>query len=197
MDEEVVRWLPEVISHLHLVQLGDARHSPLGEMNRCLLGTGSVPLQTILDTLRDHGYSGPLGSGTDRRRCRTAIVRSGARSHPNVSGPVARSGRKEIEFAGVAIGSMLPSVQPRRRFSLVFGSASHAALIAAGGVRRKQRDPLVFGQQFSVDPFGVTLGPRLAKLGRPNLANLAVVVPGAFEPRGVPSTHGDLAFILD
>ncbi len=60
MDEEVVRWLPDVIPHLHLVQLGDARHSPLGEMNRCLLGDGCVPLETILDTLREHGYRGPL-----------------------------------------------------------------------------------------------------------------------------------------
>lgn len=60
MDEEVVRWLPDVIPHLHLVQLGDAKHSPLGEMNRCLLGEGSVPLQTILGTLRDHRYRGPF-----------------------------------------------------------------------------------------------------------------------------------------
>ena len=60
MDEEVVRWLPEVIPFLHLVQLGDARHSPLGEMNRCLLGEGSVPLQSILETLAEHDYRGPL-----------------------------------------------------------------------------------------------------------------------------------------
>ncbi|MGB0596930.1 MAG: sugar phosphate isomerase/epimerase family protein [Rubripirellula sp.] len=60
MDEEVVRWLPDVIPHLHLVQLGDARHSPLGEMNRCLLGKGCVPIETILETLASHGYEGPL-----------------------------------------------------------------------------------------------------------------------------------------
>ncbi len=60
MDEEVVRWLPDVIPHLHLVQLGDARHSPLGEMNRCLLGEGCVPLATILGTLREHRYNGPF-----------------------------------------------------------------------------------------------------------------------------------------
>ena len=60
MDEEVVRWLPDVIPHLQLVQLGDARHSPLGEMNRCLLGTGCVPIETILGTLADHDYDGPL-----------------------------------------------------------------------------------------------------------------------------------------
>jgi len=60
MDEEVVRWLPDVIPYLHLVQLGDARHSPLGEMNRCLLGEGCVPLRTILATLRDCDYHGPF-----------------------------------------------------------------------------------------------------------------------------------------
>jgi len=60
MDEEVVRWLPDIVPHLRLVQLGDARHSPLGEMNRCLLGDGCVPLPTILQTLRDHHYEGPI-----------------------------------------------------------------------------------------------------------------------------------------
>ena len=60
MDEEVVRWLPDVVPHLHLVQLGDARHSPLGEMNRCLLGDGNVPLGKIFDTLMEHRYSGPF-----------------------------------------------------------------------------------------------------------------------------------------
>tara|TARA_R110002049_G_scaffold72490_1_gene186969 strand:+ start:65746 stop:66564 length:819 start_codon:yes stop_codon:yes gene_type:complete len=60
MDDEVVRWLPDVIPHLHLVQLGDARHCPLGEMNRCLLGDGNVPLEDILDTLLRHRYQGPF-----------------------------------------------------------------------------------------------------------------------------------------
>ncbi len=60
MDDDVLRWLPEVIDHLALVQLGDARHSPLGEMNRCLLGEGCVPLATILSTLVEHRYQGPL-----------------------------------------------------------------------------------------------------------------------------------------
>jgi sugar phosphate isomerase/epimerase len=60
MDEDVVRWLSDVIPHLRLVQLGDARHSPLGEMNRCLLGDGCVPIPTILGTLKAHHYSGPI-----------------------------------------------------------------------------------------------------------------------------------------
>lgn len=60
MDEEVTGWLPDILGHVNLVQLGDARHSPVGEMNRCLLGSGCVPLQRILATLDEHGYSGPL-----------------------------------------------------------------------------------------------------------------------------------------
>lgn len=60
MDEDVVRWLPDVVPHLHLVQLGDAHHCPLGEMNRCLLGQGCVPLSAILETLADHTYDGPF-----------------------------------------------------------------------------------------------------------------------------------------
>ncbi|NND95843.1 MAG: sugar phosphate isomerase/epimerase [Pirellulaceae bacterium] len=60
MDEEVVRWLPDIVPHLHLVQLGDARHSPLGEMNRCLLGKGCVPIHTILQTLNQYQFRGPF-----------------------------------------------------------------------------------------------------------------------------------------
>jgi sugar phosphate isomerase/epimerase len=60
MDEEVVSWLPDIVGHVNLVQLGDARHSPVGEMNRCLLGTGLVPLRKILSTLDEYGYDGPL-----------------------------------------------------------------------------------------------------------------------------------------
>ena len=60
MDEEVVRWLPDVVPHLHLVQLGDARHCPHGEMNRCLLGRGCVPIPTIMQTLAECGFKGPF-----------------------------------------------------------------------------------------------------------------------------------------
>ncbi len=60
MDEEIVSWLPEIVQHVNLVQLGDARHSPVGEMNRCLLGKGCVPLRKILSTLDEYGYAGAL-----------------------------------------------------------------------------------------------------------------------------------------
>lgn len=60
MDDEVLHWLPHVCEHVHLLQLGDGRHSPLGEMNRCLLGDGCVPIESIVHTLLDHGYRGAI-----------------------------------------------------------------------------------------------------------------------------------------
>ena len=59
MDTDAIRWLPDVASHIHLVQLGDGRHCPHGEMNRCLLGDGCVPLHDLMELLNSHGYSGP------------------------------------------------------------------------------------------------------------------------------------------
>ncbi len=56
LDSSVHQWLPGVIRYLQLVQLGDGRHSPLGEMNRCLLGNGSVPIPAILEMLAAGGY---------------------------------------------------------------------------------------------------------------------------------------------
>jgi sugar phosphate isomerase/epimerase len=60
MDDEILSWLPHVSEHLHLLQLGDGRHSPLGEMNRCLLGEGCVPIESIVGQLLDQGYRGPI-----------------------------------------------------------------------------------------------------------------------------------------
>lgn len=59
-DRNVQQWLPDIIPHLHLVQLGDARYTPMGEMNRCLLGKGVVPIQHILRQLMEYNYEGPL-----------------------------------------------------------------------------------------------------------------------------------------
>jgi sugar phosphate isomerase/epimerase len=50
--------LPQLMPHLALVQLGDSRHLPRGETNRCLLGEGIVPLQEIVQSLENAGYSG-------------------------------------------------------------------------------------------------------------------------------------------
>lgn len=59
MDDQIDEWLVDIAPHLDLVQLGDARHAPLGEMNRCLLGTGEVPLRPLVSRLRECGYDGP------------------------------------------------------------------------------------------------------------------------------------------
>ncbi len=58
MDDEALQWLGDVAPYLHLVQLGDGRHCPCGEMNRCLLGDGCVPNAEIIPLLQDHGYRG-------------------------------------------------------------------------------------------------------------------------------------------
>jgi len=58
MDCDALRWLPDVAPHVHLVQLGDGRHCPHGEMNRCLLGEGCVPLHDLMELLHESGYRG-------------------------------------------------------------------------------------------------------------------------------------------
>lgn len=60
MDDHLLDCLPSIIDRIDLVQLGDGRHSPMGEMNRCLLGDGCIPVDTILQRLIDHGYRGPI-----------------------------------------------------------------------------------------------------------------------------------------
>lgn len=51
--------LREAAAMTRLVQVGDGRTSPCGEMNRCPLGRGSVPIRDMVDALRDGGYDGP------------------------------------------------------------------------------------------------------------------------------------------
>ncbi|TWT52666.1 Inosose isomerase [Rubripirellula amarantea] len=60
MDDDTIKWLPDLKPHLNLVQFGDGRHSPVGEMNRCLLGEGCVPLQRFYEALVEQGYQGPM-----------------------------------------------------------------------------------------------------------------------------------------
>ncbi len=60
MDSEILDWIPDVVSRLNVVQLGDTRSSPMGEMNRCLLGHGCVPNIEILQALNRYGYAGPV-----------------------------------------------------------------------------------------------------------------------------------------
>jgi sugar phosphate isomerase/epimerase len=59
-DPAVIARIPELIPHIALVQLGDAKHPPAGEQNRCRLGEGTVPLREIVSALRAAGYDGYL-----------------------------------------------------------------------------------------------------------------------------------------
>lgn len=59
-DPRVLHWLPEILPYIHLVQLGDSKHAPMGEQNRCLLGQGNLPLPQIMHLLTSHHYNGYL-----------------------------------------------------------------------------------------------------------------------------------------
>lgn len=55
---DITAKIPELISQIALVKLGDARSLPNGEPNRCLLGEGKIPLRELVSCLRSHGYDG-------------------------------------------------------------------------------------------------------------------------------------------
>jgi sugar phosphate isomerase/epimerase len=57
-DENAMDWLPSIVPFVRLVQLGDAHSAPIGEQNRCLLGEGRIPLQSIVQTMESYGYTG-------------------------------------------------------------------------------------------------------------------------------------------
>lgn len=57
-DPSVLAQLPQWVSHLAIVQLGDSRAGPCVEQYRCRLGEGTVPLQAIVQTLAAAGYNG-------------------------------------------------------------------------------------------------------------------------------------------
>lgn len=59
-DPEILTLLPDIIRHIKIVQIGDGKHLPLGEQNRCLLGEGRVPLREIVEQLLAGGYDGYL-----------------------------------------------------------------------------------------------------------------------------------------
>ena len=57
-DPDILLWLDDIVPKVRLVQLGDAKHAPMGEQNRCLLGHGFLPLPEILQSFHRGGYSG-------------------------------------------------------------------------------------------------------------------------------------------
>jgi sugar phosphate isomerase/epimerase len=54
----LVERIPEIVSQIALVQLGDAKSPPQGEQNRCRLGEGTIPLRQIVCALKSSGYDG-------------------------------------------------------------------------------------------------------------------------------------------
>ncbi len=50
--------LREIVDHIAIVQLGDAKEPPNGEPNRSPLGEGKLPLGDVVRTLEDAGYAG-------------------------------------------------------------------------------------------------------------------------------------------
>jgi sugar phosphate isomerase/epimerase len=59
-DPAVVGRIPELVPHIALVQLGDAKGPPAGEQSRCRLGEGTIPLREIVSALESAGYDGYL-----------------------------------------------------------------------------------------------------------------------------------------
>jgi sugar phosphate isomerase/epimerase len=55
-DEKLYSLLPDLVSHLAIVHLGDCTVSPSRDHERCLLGAGTVPLQAMITALSEHGY---------------------------------------------------------------------------------------------------------------------------------------------
>ena len=57
-DPAIVEQIPQVVEHIAVVHLGDARAEPDHEQNRCLLGEGTLPLDKMVKALQDSGYQG-------------------------------------------------------------------------------------------------------------------------------------------
>jgi len=55
-DEKLYSLLPDLVPHLAIVHLGDCTFTPSRDHERCLLGAGNVPLQSMIAALSKHGY---------------------------------------------------------------------------------------------------------------------------------------------
>lgn len=58
LTPDIVNQIARLVPQIVLVQLGDAKRPPQGEVNRCLLGEGVIPVKAIVDALLDNGYDG-------------------------------------------------------------------------------------------------------------------------------------------
>lgn len=57
-DPQILERIPQLVPRTAIVQVGDARHSPRGEQNRCGLGAGVIPLAPIIQAFLAQGYDG-------------------------------------------------------------------------------------------------------------------------------------------
>ena len=57
-DGSVLERIPQVVSHIALVQLGDGKTPPNRDQNRSPLGEGELPLKQCCAALREAGYDG-------------------------------------------------------------------------------------------------------------------------------------------
>jgi sugar phosphate isomerase/epimerase len=57
-DPNIVDLVPAIADQIAIVHLGDGRHPPDGEQNRCRLGEGCVPLGELMGALSAAGYQG-------------------------------------------------------------------------------------------------------------------------------------------
>jgi sugar phosphate isomerase/epimerase len=57
-SDNVVHWLPQIVPHVKLVQVADAKAAPLGEQNRCVPGDGLIPLPEIIQGFEENNYQG-------------------------------------------------------------------------------------------------------------------------------------------
>lgn len=57
-DESQLDYLAEIANRVGIVHLGDGYESPDGEQNRCPLGKGCLPIDSIIKTLVGAGYDG-------------------------------------------------------------------------------------------------------------------------------------------
>jgi sugar phosphate isomerase/epimerase len=57
-DAGILGRIAQIAQYVAIVQLGDAKHPPQGEQDRCRLGEGKIPLREIVAALKAAGYDG-------------------------------------------------------------------------------------------------------------------------------------------
>lgn len=80
-DAMAIPWLECCAPFVRLVQLGDAKHAPMGRQNRCLLGHGRLPLLDTILQLQQRSYDGfyeieLLGAGVEHLDYRQLLGQS-------------------------------------------------------------------------------------------------------------------------